>query len=138
MIPSRAIAFQPTLLLLCVGACARPGRLEPSCDTPEGNLQVVLGRGTVPELTWSPICPIGWAHVARLDNDDIVWEITSRDSTNHISPSLVYGVVPAGTVQLHGPAPLQNGMEYQVSLGRFFQATNGTILVVLGQTTFRW
>jgi hypothetical protein len=120
---------------LGVLSCVRPSRLTPACG-PLDHLIVVAHQGLVPDFEWAPDCDIGSLHIGRRDLGQIVWWIQTSDSTNAFRQPLRYGQLPRTATIVHPAVPLQAGVTYEISIGRWFNTNKGRVNILVGQANF--
>ena len=100
-------------------------------------LAITIEPGPPPSISWAPDSALGWLHVGRRDKDQVVWRIETQDSTNSMMQSIRYGSVPAGARGRTASVPLEPGVEYTVSVGRFYETGSyGRMRIMLGQLKF--
>jgi hypothetical protein len=111
----------PVPVLLAVALCSGcdddttdPVVLE---DCPAA-VAVVAGSGLNPTFNWQPQCQLFFINIEPADAGNDLWTVITRGE-NGISPTVTYGVVPAGATQLTEPAVLEAGTAYKVVLARF-------------------
>lgn len=98
----------------CGNDSTDPGALE---DCP-ATVAVVVGSGPNPTFNWQPQCRLFFINVEPADAGGDLWTVITRGE-NAISPTVTYGVVPAGATQITEPAVLEAGVLYKVVLARF-------------------
>ena len=118
------------------------------CAAPSGNARVTpepgmeqrvtltVGRGLQPEFRWTGDSAIAWLHVGRHDQDQLVWEIIASDSANSVRQPVRYGVAPAGT-RAKPAIPLEPGVEYELSVGRFEMYHDMRMITQIARVRFR-
>ena len=131
-----ALRSTALMVVLSLSACVRPGGVTPTCG-PLDHLELTIEAGTTPALAWTPHCDLGWVHFGRHDMQQIVWHIETRDSSNSLTQPVRYGELPGGAMELSPLVSLQAGIEYTVSVGRFFDTDRGRVIVQMAQVKFR-
>ena len=102
----------------------------------EQRVTVTVSLGLQPEFRWASDSGIAWLHVGRHDKDQQVWQITAADSANSIRQPVRYGVAPQGTRA--APAiPLEPGVEYELSIGRFEMYHDMRMITQIARVRFR-
>jgi hypothetical protein len=82
-------------------------------------VQLTVGPGTSPEISWTPACLLFFVIVEPADAGNDLWSVISRGE-NVIAPPVRYGVVPAGAQGLfEPPVELIAGQAYKVAVGRW-------------------
>ncbi len=120
---TRASLAVPTvgavLALAAVVACSDQGpQVGTACD---GHVQLQVGRGTRPTITWQPACGVSNVIVASASdpaNAEALWGATSFASS--MTPPVVYGTKPAGAQEsflFAGADSLTIGAQYMVLVG---------------------
>ena len=108
--------------------------------TPEPRMEqrvaLSVSRGLQPEFRWSPDSAIGWLHVGRHDKNQMVWEIIAGDSANSIRQPVRYGVAPAGA-KTQPLIPLEPGVEYELSVGRYEMYRRAPMMTQIARVRFR-
>ncbi|MFI5280528.1 MAG: hypothetical protein ACHQU1_08540 [Gemmatimonadales bacterium] len=107
---------------------------DPSIAT-GGGVLLSVGTGTAPRFSWSPVCK-AYSLVVTDSSGATMWGVIS-DSGNTLTPSVDYGVLPAGPhTQIQSAVALQAGKLYAVGLYRQY-VTTPTPSDVLGAVAFR-
>ena len=101
----------------------------------EQRVTVTVSSGLQPEFRWAPDSGIAWLHVGRHDKNQQVWQITA-DSTNSIRQPVRYGVAPQGT-QATPAIPLEPGVEYELSVGRYETYHDMKMITQIARVRFR-
>jgi hypothetical protein len=114
----------PTLFLaMLLGAAAGfgadatgPAGPEPEA-CPSNKVSLAVGAGTVPQVTWTPRCYMGWLTVYDTATGSAVWNVAGGG--NHLPSGLRYGgPLPAEATVFLAPQPLQAGRAYRVIVSR--------------------
>jgi hypothetical protein len=133
----RLLAVLP--MALAVASCGdSTSQNGGGCDSPISSVNI--SSGTTPTFDWTPACTVAQVTVTDLTETDqnktLKWSITAVQ--NIIRPTVTYGVVPANTIQTHGPDPLVGpinqipGHTYLLDLAALQE--DGTYLVVVRQS----
>jgi hypothetical protein len=117
----RAMRAGSFALLLCTACSKGDSPAEPEILAACTRIDIVtVSPGTTPEFDWSPRCRVGSILVEPVPRGiGDRWSI--RADTNAIAPPLRYGVAPVGVV-IHGPYPLETGIQYRLVI-----ATRGDV-----------
>lgn len=100
------------LMAFVCGACSVPTGVE-DVGPCSHNTHVIVGPGTVPDLTWSPRCRIGHILIEPVERGiGDRWSVFA--DTNIIAPPVKYGMTLPGTTVRSGPWPLQTGVQYRL------------------------
>lgn len=124
-------------VLLAAPGCGSDAPLLPA-EACTVEVDVAVGEGLTPGITWVPDCGVGTLQVTSLSGDGLVWSISGVPEadlvpTNPIHSGVVYGRLPPGTRQFTDLVPLQTGHTY--ALGLHVIDREGTSTLV-GSTTF--
>lgn len=104
------------MLLLC--GCSEDNPISPTPEDCTGPVQVSVSSGATPTFAWTPLCSLFFVLVEPESSGADQWGVIS-DSTNAISPPVVYGVVPPGARELTPPEALVSGITYEVLVFRW-------------------
>jgi hypothetical protein len=103
----RSRSLMCLLTLAATTSCLDGSAPGPDCSD---DVQVTVGTGLTPEISWRPSCLAGGLVVEALDGSGHMWIVNTGD---WIAPPIFYGTLPPGAVA-SGPRPLVAGSVYRV------------------------
>ena len=140
---TRSVLHGPPLLAILVASasCAsEPDLYEPGCGV--RRVELAVGPGTTPAISWSPVCGVHEIEVFRdgPDAGELAWTVAAfydgpDDRTNALVPPVGYGEVPPGDVFSSVALPLEAGTPYRVVL-RVARRTETPATIVAGTIRF--
>jgi hypothetical protein len=100
------------LALVATTSCLDGSAPAPACSD---DVQVSVGTGLTPQISWRPGCLAAALDVEALDGSGFTWIVNMRDLRRGILPPVIYGTMPAEAVG-SDPRPLVIGSNYRVSV----------------------
>ena len=118
------------LALVATTSCLDGSAPGPDCS---GNLEVSVGTGLAPEISWRPFCLALGLVVESTDGSGPIWIVNTGD---WIAPPVTYGTMPRGSVGTEAH-PLVVGVRYRVLVEALVDVPGvGTRAGIVGSTEF--
>ena len=114
--PTLSVAILLAAAMGCGADATGPVGPEPEA-CPTNKVSLAVGPGTLPQVTWTPRCHMGWLTVLDTATGTIVWNVAGGG--NHLPSGLRYGgPLPSEATEFRAAQPLQPGRAYTLIASR--------------------